>query len=271
MEVSKKIAIVTGASSGIGKAAAEVLAQNGFIVYGTSRKASPGERHGKVQLLKLDVTDDASVQSVVDAIIKRHGRIDVLVNNAGLGLSGAAEESSTEQAQTVFNVNFFGALRMIRAVVPHMRAQGDGRIINVSSVLGFIPSPYMALYGATKFAIEGYSDSLSHELREFGIRIALIEPGYTKTSLDLNSMEADRPLSAYAKQNSNFDDVLKAGMARGDEPEVVGKAILAAATDATPRFRYPVGSATRLVGRLQRFAPHSVFDKQIRKFNKLPA
>ena len=128
--------------------------------------------------------------AVIQQVIERFGRIDVLINNAGIGSAGAAEESSVAQAQRVFDVNVFGVMRMTKAVLPHMRAQGGGRIINVSSVLGFLPAPYGALYAATKHAIEGYSESIDHEVREHGVRVLLVEPAYTKTGFDANIVPA---------------------------------------------------------------------------------
>src|SRR5436190_13360938 len=147
---TKQVALVTGASSGIGEAAARALVGAGFTVYGTSRKAAAGELRGGVAFLPLDVTDDQSVAGAVRKVLDRSGRIDVLVNNAGVGIAGAAEESSVEQARALFETNVFGSIRMTRAVLPHMREQGGGRIVNVSSVLGLVPAPFRALYAATK-------------------------------------------------------------------------------------------------------------------------
>src|SRR5206468_2443886 len=150
---SNKIALVTGASSGIGKATAQRLANAGYMVYGTSRRGG-GEGGRSFEMLRLDVTSDASVAEAVTQLMQREGRIDLLVNNAGFGVAPAgAEESSIEQAQSIFDTNFFGVVRMTRAVVPHMRRQGGGRIVNIGSALGLVPMPYMALYVATKHAI----------------------------------------------------------------------------------------------------------------------
>src|SRR5438105_3840382 len=192
-----KIALVTGASSGIGEATAQRLAMAGYKVYGTSRRgAEAGQR--SFEMLPLDVNSDESVEAVVRDVMRLDGRIDVLVNNAGFSIAPAgAEESSIEQARSIFDTNFFGILRMTRAVVPHMRRQGGGRIINIGSVLGFLPAPYMALYAATKHAVEGYSESLDHELRTRGIRVSVIEPAYTKTQLDANLLEPDAQLDEY--------------------------------------------------------------------------
>lgn len=179
MTTNRKIALVTGASSGIGLATAERLARAGHTVYGTSRRGR-GPAAQPFEMLALDVTDDASVQTAVQTVIEREGRVDLLVNNAGFGVAPAgAEESSLEQAQAIFDTNFFGVVRMTRAVLPYMRRQASGRIINIGSVLGFLPMPYGALYAATKHAIEGYSESLDHELRTLGIRVTVIEPAYT--------------------------------------------------------------------------------------------
>jgi NAD(P)-dependent dehydrogenase (short-subunit alcohol dehydrogenase family) len=187
---TERVALVTGASSGIGEAAARELAAAGLTVYGTSRKAAAGEERDGVVFLPLDVTDDDSVAAAVRDVIDRSGRIDVLVNNAGLNIAGAAEESSIEQARALFDTNLFGSIRMTRAVLPQMRKQGGGRVINVSSVQGLVPAPFAALYAATKHAIEGYSESLDHEVREYGIRVLLVEPAYTRTSFDTNAIPA---------------------------------------------------------------------------------
>src|SRR3954453_4352425 len=189
-----RVALVTGASAGVGQAAARALVGAGFTVYGTSRKATAGEKRGGVVFLPLDVTDDESVADAVREVLDRAGRIDVLVNNAGLGVAGAAEESSIEQARGLFETNLFGSMRMTRAVLPHMRERGSGRIINVSSVLGFMPAPFMALYSASKHAIEGYSESPAPEVREQGVRALLVEPAYTRTSFDANAVAVDEPL-----------------------------------------------------------------------------
>jgi short-subunit dehydrogenase len=266
-----RVALVTGASSGIGEAAARALLGAGFTVYGTSRRAAAGETRGDVALLPLDVTDDGSVAAVVREVLERSGRIDVLVNNAGVGLAGAAEESSIEQARALFETNVFGSIRMTRAVLPHMREQGSGRIINVSSVLGFLPAPFMALYAATKHAIEGYSESLDHEVRDNGVRVLLVEPAYTKTSFDANTVAADEPLALYARRRQATDVLTAAAVRAGDEPSVVADAILAAATDTHPKLRYPAGTLARRASKLRRYAPPAIFDKQIRKTNQLAA
>src|SRR3954451_19200943 len=266
-----RVALVTGASSGIGEAAAHALLGEGVTVYGTSRRAVAGEERGGIVFLPLDVTDDRSVAGSVREVLDRSGRIDVLVNNAGFGIAGAAEESSIEQARALFDTNLFGSIRMTRALLPQMREQGSGRVINVSSVLGLVPAPFGALYAATKHAIEGYSESLDHEVREYGIRVLLVEPAYTRTSFDANAIPADEPLPLYEQRREVQDVVLAEAIKGGDEPSIVGEAIVAAATDARPKLRYPAGTLARRVSKLRRYAPSNLFDRQIRKINQLAA
>ena len=269
MTTGRPVALVTGASSGIGEAAALALADAGFEVVGTSRNASRVTPRDGVTFLDLDVTSDESVSTVVGQVIERFGRIDVLVNNAGVGAAGAAEESSIAQTQGVFEVNVFGVIRMTRAVLPQMRAQRGGRVINISSVLGFLPAPYMAVYAASKHAIEGYSESLDHEVREHGVRVLLVQPAYTNTGFEANSVQADTPLPVYAQQRHIFDDVITAAMKDGDDPALVAKVIAAAATDPKPKLRYTAGPTAGRVSTLRRIVPARAFDKQIRKLNRL--
>src|SRR5438045_7929032 len=240
-KLNGKIALVTGASSGIGEATAERLASAGYKVYGTSRRgAKAGKR--SFEMLPLDVTSEQSVEAAVSEVIRRDGRLDLLVNNAGFGVAPAgAEESSIDQARSIFETNFFGLVRMTRAVVPHMRRQGNGRIINIGSVLGFLPMPFGALYAATKHAVEGYSESLDHELRTRGIRVSVIEPAYTKTQFDANFLAPDSKLDEYREVRALLDKVLKDVMATADEPAVVADVVLEAAIAARPKLRYTAG------------------------------
>jgi len=192
------VVLITGVSSGIGRAVADAFAAKGFEVFGTSRNPQRTEPVPGVELVQLDVADDASVAAAVSTVVQRAGRIDILVNNAGVGVFGAAEETSIAQAQQLFDTNFFGLVRLTREVLPHLRAQGSGRIINIGSVLGFLPSPYGSFYAASKHAVEGYSESLDHETREFGVRVSVVEPGYTNTSFEANATDADSPIDSYA-------------------------------------------------------------------------
>lgn len=265
MNTNPSIALVTGASSGIGKAIAERLASAGFKVYGSSRRPLERDRLG-YEMIALDVTRDESVDAAVSALVQREGRIDLLVNNAGFGVApAAAEESSLEQARAIFETNFFGVLRMTRAVLPYMRQAGSGRIVNIGSVLGLVPMPYAALYAATKHAIEGYSESLDHELRTRGIRVSVIEPAYTRTGFDANLMAPDATLDEYAEVRASLQHTLRRAMANADEPSVVADVVLEAATAATPKLRYTAGRMAKRLHLLRRFAPARLLDAGIRK------
>ena len=223
-------------------------------------------------MLALDVTRDESVKAAVDELVRLEGRIDLLVNNAGYGLApGAAEESSIEQAQAIFDTNVFGIIRMTRAVVPHMRRQGSGRILNIGSVLGFLPMPYGALYAATKHAIEGYSESLDHELRTRGIRVSVIEPAYTKTQFDANFIQPDAKLDEYREVRASLDQTIRKVMAGADEPQIVADVVLKAATATRPKLRYAAGGLANRLRLLRRFAPAAAMDAGIRKDLRLDA
>jgi NAD(P)-dependent dehydrogenase (short-subunit alcohol dehydrogenase family) len=271
MKIEGSVALVTGASSGIGEATAKRLATAGYKVYGTSRRgAQSGQR--SFAMLPLDVTRDESVEAAVKELIRQEGRIDLLVNNAGFGVAPAgAEESSIDQAKAIFETNFFGLIRMTRAVVPHMRRQGNGRIINIGSVLGFLPMPYGALYAATKHAVEGYSESLDHELRTRGVRVSVIEPAYTKTQFDANFLAPDSKLDEYREVRALLRKVLKEVMATADEPTVVADVVLEAAIADRPKLRYVAGRLANRLWLLRRFAPAGLVDAGIRKDLRLDA
>src|SRR4051794_36834216 len=264
-----RVALVTGASAGVGAAAARALVGAGFTGYGTSRKVAIGQERDGVVFLPLDVTDDASVAGAVREVLERSGRIDVLVNNAGIGSSGASEESSVAQDQIVFDVNVFGLIRMTKAVLPHMRAQRSGRVINMSSVGGFAPQPFMASYVASKHAVEGYSESVDHEVREHGVRVLLIEPFNTSTSFDASVVRGENQLPVYERGRQTFEAILAEGMKTGNDPAVIAEVIVAAATATNPRLRYTAGSGAGRVSMLRRVAPAGIFDRQIRKINRL--
>src|SRR5213083_1624693 len=271
MKINGSIALVTGASSGIGEATAKRLATAGYKVYGTSRRGAQSDQRS-FAMLPLDVTSDASVEGVVAELIRLEGRIDLLVNNAGFGVAPAgAEESSIEQAKAIFETNFFGLIRMTRAVVPHMRRQGSGRIINIGSVFGFLPMPFMALYAATKHAVEGYSESLDHELRTRGIRVSVIEPAYTKTHFDANLLEPDAQLDEYREARATVSRQLRAALETADEPGVVADVVLEAARAARPKLRYTAGGLATRLRLLRRFAPAGALDAGIRRNLRLDA
>ncbi|MER8573752.1 oxidoreductase [Mesorhizobium sp. M1338] len=265
---SGKTAIVTGASSGIGRASAEALVRAGFTVFGTSRRKANGP--DGVTMLICDVTDGEAVAALVSTVLAQTGRIDLLVNNAGVGLLGGAEESSVAQVQALFDVNLFGVIRMTNAVLPSMRRRGEGRIVNIGSVLGLVPAPYSAHYSAVKHALEGYSESLDHEVRAFNIRVSVIEPAFVRTVFDQNGIEPDSLLKEYDRARAGLEALLRDVMPVADRPEVVAQVVVKAATEANPRRHYTAGKAARQVSLLRRFAPAGIFDKSLRKQFRLP-
>ncbi|MEI9402688.1 oxidoreductase [Mesorhizobium argentiipisi] len=260
-----KVALITGASGGIGMAAGVALIRAGYRVFGTSRKAAPNEVRQSIHMLRCDVTNDESVRQVVKEVMALAGRIDVLVNNAGRSLIGGAEESSLAQAQSLFDINVFGIVRMTNEVLPIMRSQGSGRIINISSVAGFLPGPYTALYNATKHAVEGYSEALDHELRTLGIHVSLVEPAFTRTALEENGEQPDRVLSVYDKGREAMNATWRNGIAAGDPVEAVADKVVQAATEKVPRIRYTPGKTAGRLRLMRRFVPEKSFEKSFRK------
>jgi NAD(P)-dependent dehydrogenase (short-subunit alcohol dehydrogenase family) len=269
-EQTRPVAIVTGAAGGIGEAIARALHAAGYRVFGTSRRP-PAAASPDIDFLVCDVTSDESVDAAVSRVLSDTGRIDLLVNNAGVGLVGGAEESSLAQAKSLFDVNLFGVIRMTKAVLPTMRLRGAGRIVNISSVMGLIPAPYMALYAASKHALEGYSESLDHEVRGSRIRVVLVEPAYTRTDFEGNAYQADQQLEVYQSARANATGVLRDEMKTADAPELVASAVVKAATEANPHRRYTAGRTARQVSLLRRFVPESAFDRSLRKQMRLPA
>lgn len=261
----EKVALITGASGGIGLASGVALIRAGYRVFGTSRNAAPNEVRQGIHMLRCDVTDDESVKHLVKQVIELAGRIDILVNNAGRSLIGAAEESSITQAQSLFDINVYGILRTTKEVLPIMRKQGQGRIINISSVAGFLPGPYTALYNATKHAVEGYSESLDHELRTFGIRVSLVEPVFTRTGLGDHVDQPDQILSVYDKRRAAANATWRNGIANGDPAEAVAEKVVKAATDKEPSLRYTPGKMAGRLRLMRRFIPEKTFDKSFRK------
>jgi NAD(P)-dependent dehydrogenase (short-subunit alcohol dehydrogenase family) len=267
---SLKTALITGASSGIGKAAAVQLAELGYTVYAGARRVermSDMADRG-IRTRALDVTDDATMVALVEAIIAETGRIDVLVNNAGYGLYGALEDVPIEEARRQFEVNLFGLARLTQLVLPQMRAQRDGYVINVSSMGGKIWEPLGSWYHASKFAVEGLSDSLRVEVAEFGIKVVIIQPGSIRSEwsgIAADQLEATSANTAYARQAKIIGAALRAvdRMPLASGPEVVAEAIAKAVQSPKPHTRYVVGGGARGILLAERILPDRGFDKFI--------
>ncbi|MYZ46346.1 oxidoreductase [Propylenella binzhouense] len=252
--------LVTGCSSGLGRALSEVLLSRGERVVCTARQtariADLADRHpDRALALPLDVTEPASIGAAVPAALDWTGGIDVLVNNAGYGLVGALEEVDEEALKRNFDANIYGPYRMIRALLPHMRARGRGHIVNVSSMTGFVGAPGFCFYSATKFALEGMSEALAQEVAPFGIRVTIVEPGPFRTEFRNRSMESAPPMEAYAATIGRFREALMEtdGKQPGD-PYRGAEAMIAAVDAETPPLRLPLGAVCvgAIRGKLER-------------------
>ena len=259
-----KVTLVTGVSSGIGREIAQLLAQRGARVFGTARNPKTAKPIPGVEIVRLDVTDDASVAEAINGIIQKAGPIEHLVNNAGYAAVGALEETSIEEAKDQFETNFFGVLRVTNAVLPGMRAKQSGRIVNISSVVGLVPAPYWGIYAASKHAVEGYTETLDHEIRRFGVRALLVEPAYTKSRISGNAKFPRNEIAIYAEEKKRLIAFADRAVEQGDDPRLVAEAVWSALTSRSPKLRYPVGNGVTL-SRLRRFVPASMFDKSLRK------
>ncbi|MDT5184194.1 MAG: hypothetical protein QOI29_2352 [Mycobacterium sp.] len=277
--MSAKAALVTGGSSGIGEAAATALLNAGFTVSAaarrTDRMASIAAAGAKV--VALDVTDDASMSSVIEAIIRAEGRIDVLVNNAGYGSYGALEDVPLSEARSQIEVNVSGLARLTQLVLPHMRAQRSGTIINISSMGGRFATPLGAWYHASKYAVEGLSDALRLEAEPLGIHVVLIEPGSIQTdwgSIAAKKLTATSGSGPYGPQAAavaaRLENSSQPGARMTSTRSVIAKAILRAATARRPKTRYKVGYGARPMILLSRILPDRVFDAVTRRLFALP-
>ena len=243
--MENKVILITGASSGLGKACADYLVQKGYTVYGTSRKTQ-NKSSSTVQMVQMDVNDDASVNKAISSILKKEGVIDVVINNAGWGISGSIEESTIEETKTLFETNFFGTLRVIQHVLPSMRKQHQGMIINVSSIGGVLGLPYQGMYSATKFAVEGMTEALRMEVSPFGIKVVLVEPGDFKTSFTGNRKKiSPKSNSAYHDFQKNTEAVVEHDEQHGSDPIIIGSLVHRIIRSSHPKVRYRVGGLSQ--------------------------
>jgi len=249
---SKRTVLVTGCSSGIGLATCHVLSRNNFMTYGTVRNLSKDKKiqdliNGEnlsLKILRLNVNDNQSIKIAVKKILTDTGRIDVLINNAGYGMFGPVEEITTQEVKKQFETNFFGTIRLIKAIVPIMRKQGNGTIVNISSMVGRFGVPLNSAYVSSKFAVEGLSESISFELEEFGIRVIVIEPGVVKSdffqNVKVKGMNLESPYQKLMERRVNFlDKAMKNSLTSSYD---VADTILDALNSKDPKFRYVIGN-----------------------------
>lgn len=257
------IALVTGASSGFGKCISGRLASSGFRVFGTSRNPSANPENW--ELIRLDVTSPESIEQCIAEIAEKAGRIDLLVNNAGQSHGSLIEETPLEDARRIFEINFWGAVRMTAAVLPMMREQGAGRIIQVSSLAGLVGTPGQGFYGASKHALEGYTESLRAEIGHLPIHLSLIEPGFFRTGLADSMLANETPLAAYDDLREGLKEKIAEGFAAGGDPEEVATEVLRIATMPHPPFRRRIGKDAKKVSGLKQWLPEKWFLEGVRR------
>lgn len=272
----RRVVLVTGASSGIGRCVSVLLARRGWSVWAGARGVERMEslKEYGINILRLDVTDTTSIANCVEQILKTEGRIDALVNNAGFGLYGSVETIPMNEARRQFDVNVFGLAAMVKAVAPVMRRQGYGRIVNISSMAGKVHTAYGAWYHASKFAVEGFSDSLRVELKRFGIKVILVEPGLVRTRWNgiagdaLLKYSVDTPYEASAARVSKVMNRLYS-LPYGLSPEKIARAVCHALERRYPRCRYLVGFMAKPSVFLRRLLPSTLYDLLLMKIEKV--
>lgn len=267
--IKPQVILITGASSGFGKAIAEELVKGGYTVYGTSRKGC--DSGNGVKMLSMDVRDRSSVQAAVNSVMDECGRIDVVINNAGVGISGALELATDDEIEWQMNTNFMGMVNVCNAVIPGMRVRRQGRIINISSIAGVMAVPFQGFYSASKFAIEGYSEALSMELYPFGVKVCVVEPGDFRTNFTANRAVSEATL------NSEYGSCFKRTMAiiekeenGGSKPEKLAKAVRRLVERKNPPFRTKVGPWFQVaLAKVCHAVPYCLLAKGLRWFYKI--
>lgn len=257
--------LITGASSGLGRAAAQLFASSGYIVYGTSRNPASSTLDN-FNMIRLDVRDDDSVRACISEVIKKEGRIDVLVCNAGYALSGAVEETSVSEAKLQIETNFFGVVRMIGLCLPHMRQQGSARIIITSSVAGMIGLPYHAYYSASKYALEGYAEALSREVYDKGICVSLVQPGFFRSNITDSVVFAGRSISTYDRARNKALNIFKSSVRAGKRAEDVADLVKQIVESDNPKLRYLCAGWSRWFLVLRRFMPQRLFEAAFKRY-----
>jgi len=254
-----QVVLISGASSGIGAETAIMLARKGFRVFGTSRNID-SNMIDEIEILQLDVRDEASIAKGLQNVIDRAGRLDVLINNAGYAHLGAVEETTIAEAKAVFETDFFGAVRMTNAVLPLMRRQGSGKIINMSVMLGLIGQPFGAFLSASKHALEGYTESLRYEVKPFNIAVSLVEPSFVRTNASIALQQAGLSLDEYRATRDQVVGRFIQDIQTGMEPEEVAKVILRIIQSRSPHLRYPVGRQVRVIPPMKHLLPQAWFE-----------
>ncbi len=270
---TKQVVIITGASSGMGKATAKLLLNEGFIVYAAARRIDKMNdlKASGAKILKMDVTDDQSMVDGINQVVREQGRIDVLFNNAGYGLFGAVENLSIDEARRQFEVNLFGLGRLTQLVLPHMRKQKSGLIINNSSMGGKIYTPLGAWYHATKHALEGFSDCLRLEVAQFGIKVVIVEPGNIETEwggIMVDHVKKSSENSSYSAYANAFVKLMGGFEGKGSSPDVIARVVLKAIRAKQPKTRYVAGAMATPFLLMRKLLSDRIFDGMLRSMMK---
>lgn len=264
--MNNRVVLITGASSGIGEATADAFASRGFRVFGTSR--APRAHAGaatRVTMLPLDVRDEAAARACVASVEREAGRLDVLVNNAGVMLCGPAEEIPLDAAHDLFDTNFWGVARMTNAALPLLRSQARGHIINVGSVAGTTAIPLNGFYAATKHALAGYTEALRYEVADLGVRVALVEPGDFKSRLWAGSNVVPPRIGAYGPLRDSVLRAMSAAIAAAPDPRPVAERIVQIAESEAPALHHRVGTWAHLLPRMKAWMPEAMFENGLRR------
>jgi NAD(P)-dependent dehydrogenase (short-subunit alcohol dehydrogenase family) len=266
-----KVAFITGGTSGIGRAICVYLSQKGITVYGSGRNVQNGTKLQSFNLVQCDVTSDESVKNAVSYIIAKEGKIDLLVNNAGLGMAGSIEDSEIEEIRNIFNTNVAGTIRTCKAVLPYMRRQKSGLIINISSVGGLMGLPYRGIYSSSKSSVELISEALSMEVMSFGVKVVLIEPGEFKTSINQNrKVSKTTENSIYKNDFERIHKIINQEVSNGQNPLKIGKLVYKILHKRNPKLRYNTGDFTsKLAITLKRILPNRLFERLLMSHYKI--
>jgi NAD(P)-dependent dehydrogenase (short-subunit alcohol dehydrogenase family) len=269
--MTKQIAIVTGGSSGIGESIAHTLSKNGYKVYATSRNPKTAQLNEQFIYLKMDVQNDESVKEAIAKVILKEGQIDVLINCAGLGINGPIEETPIEMIKGVFETNFFGIVRTSQSVLPHMRKEKKGFIINISSIAGEFGLPLRGYYSASKSSVEMITEALRMEVKQFGIRVCSVQPGDFATNISANRPTAEvKSDSAYRPMFDKINEQVNAEVAEAKDPVVVGEGILRILDQKSPEVRYRIGPfMQKLSVKLKKTISGKIFEKIIMNHYKI--
>ncbi len=268
--MTTKVALVSGASSGIGNAVARALSSTGYVVFGTSRSIESGTVIDGIHFVRMDVNSEQQVASGVEYIMKQTGSLHVVVNNAGLGMVGPVECISDVEAREIFDTNVFGVLNVCRNTIQHMRESGGGYIINITSLAAQMGLPFRGIYSASKFAVEGFTESLSQEVSQFGIKVVIVEPGDFKTNINSSRKVASFVHESYKDQSTDTLKQIRDEVSRAPLPEAIGRCIVKIVNDPTPRLRYRVANLKhRFSLTLLKILPSRWFEYLIMKHYKL--